>query len=392
VSTKQSPLLKNWLNIGSVTFGVSGACALIFTQNLGHSVLIGLASLPGVTASAIVGSRQRQRQVHRQLERGRLRLNELQQRGAILNKQLELKGKNQQEIELRVAQLHSLAAKLSDRISLDRQQQQQLEQELATLTFHCQERQDFATNLDHKIQDKQATSLEVDVEISSLKLELTQIRAEQTNLTIHHDRAKISLTDIQLKTEECLAQLTINTEKLAETTLQLDTATSALAAKQIQLTENPTENNQSGSEDALSERLLQRELKIVQLELSSRQAELDNLDLKIRAKMRSIDAIDLEQSIQIFEPQPPIIDRSLDRIILSEAWCDKFIDNPHLTILQHIEKHGTITEAEASSKLGNARSVRQFANKIEEYVQDLPFSIRVESSPKGNRYLKEDQN
>ena len=49
-------------------------------------------------------------------------------------------------------------------------------------------------------------------------------------------------------------------------------------------------------------------------------------------------------------------------------------------------------EAEASSKLGNARSVRQFANKLAEYTPDLPFSIRVESSPKGNRYLKETQN
>jgi hypothetical protein len=48
--------------------------------------------------------------------------------------------------------------------------------------------------------------------------------------------------------------------------------------------------------------------------------------------------------------------------------------------------------AEASSKLGNARSVRQFANKLEEYARDIPFSIRVESSPKGNRYLKEDRN
>ena len=92
------------------------------------------------------------------------------------------------------------------------------------------------------------------------------------------------------------------------------------------------------------------------------------------------------------EPKPPIISRGIELDVLAGEWYHKFIDNPHLIILQHIEKHGTITEAEASSKLGNARSVRQFANKLAEYTPDLPFSIRVESSPKGNRYLKETHN
>jgi hypothetical protein len=136
--------------------------------------------------------------------------------------------------------------------------------------------------------------------------------------------------------------------------------------------------------------------------LSSKQAELDNLDLKVKARLQSIDEPDpwVAKDFQTIEPQPPTIvgvasqneNRHLDPIEIEGAWHDKFIDNPHLSILQHIEKHGTITDAEASNKLGNARSVRQFANKLEEYTQDLPFSIRVESSPKGNRYLKENQN
>ena len=152
--------------------------------------------------------------------------------------------------------------------------------------------------------------------------------------------------------------------------------------------DNPNENEQ----DPLSDRLLQRELKIAQLELSSRQAELDNLEFKLHNKLQLINQIDLETSVQPFQPQPPMIDRQIESILVPANWDDKFINNPHLTVLKHIEKHGTITEAEASSKLGNPRSVRQFANKLEEYAQDLPFSIRVESSPKGNRYLKEDRN
>jgi hypothetical protein len=70
-------------------------------------------------------------------------------------------------------------------------------------------------------------------------------------------------------------------------------------------------------------------------------------------------------------------------------WQDDFRDNPHLEVLRHIEAHGVLTEAEAASLLGNPRLARQFANKLSEYARFLPFAIRVEASPTGNRYLKE---
>jgi DNA repair exonuclease SbcCD ATPase subunit len=178
-------------------------------------------------------------------------------------------------------------------------------------------------------------------------------------------------------------------QQLTETELAIETKRSTLnEITAILVTRN--EELESSSEH-LAERLQQRELKIAQLELSNRQAELDNLELKIQAKRQEVDDIGVEKIFQIFEPQPPKVSRDIDSIDSNRAWHDKFIDNPHLPILQHIEKHGTITEAEASSKLGNARSVRQFANKLEEYTPDLPFAIRVESSPKGNRYIKETQ-
>ncbi|WP_310426208.1 hypothetical protein [Chamaesiphon sp. VAR_48_metabat_135_sub] len=457
MSTKQTPSLKNWLKIGSVAFGVSCGCTLPFTQNLAQSALIGVATLPGMAASVVVRSRQRQQQVYRQLERGKLRLNKLQHRGAILNEHLQLRDKDRQEIETRVSQLHSLAANLTARLDRDRDRLQQLEQQLSTLTIDAQEQESLAVSLDRKIQDKQACLLEVDTDLNSLKLELSRVRAEKMQLEGAKDRSKIALTDIQLQIDRYLAtkqelelqiqqvqnqqviedggfnesieqkqlllreldlaisdrqknqqetiveldqlnciiaekmpELASQEQKLIDTRSQLSSVELALQAKQAELDELAAQI--PIDPDPLSDRLLQRELRIAQLELSSRQAELDNLELKIHSKLRSIDEIDLENNLQTFEPQPPTIDREIDRIVVAGAWYDRFIDNPHLTVLKHIEKHGTITEAEASSKLGNARSVRQFANKLEEYAQDLPFSIRVESSPKGNRYLKEDRN
>jgi chromosome segregation ATPase len=477
VSIKQTPSLNQWLKIGSIAFGVSCGCTLPFTRHLGLSALISLVTMPGAVASVMVTSRHHQQQGQRQLDRGKQRLQELQHRSAILGEQLQLRHKDRQEIELRISQLHNLAANLNDRIDRDRDRHQQLEQQLATLEIYCQTQSNLAANLDRKIQDKQACLLEVDTDLNSLKLELGQVQSAQIQVTGANidvasalEQQTIALTDIQLQINLCSAtkqelelqlqqlqdrkvvetenfdesiaqkhlllheldlaisdrqksqaetllevdrlnsiiaektpKLAIQLQKLADTQLQLSTTELALQARQVELDElaatilatqipEQPEYSSEDEQDPLSDRLLQRELKIAQLELSSRQAELDNLEFKLQQKLESISELDLVDSFQSFEPQPPIIDRDLDEIVCLDEWYDKFIDNPHLTVLKHIEKHGTITESEASKKLGNARSVRQFANKLEEYAQDLPFSIRVESSPKGNRYLKEDRN
>jgi chromosome segregation ATPase len=538
VSNKQSQLLKNWLKIGSVAFGVSCGCTLPFTQNLAQSALIGLATMPGVAASVVVRSRQRQRQIDRQLERGRVRLRELQQRGESLTEQLQLRGQDYQTIELRVSQLHSLVASLNDRIDRDRQQQAQLEQKLAAITLYCEEQQAFATKLDRKIQDKRARNLEVDTNFNSLKLELSQLQSEQIRLESSNHRANTVLGNIQaeidrssvikrelerqireLQIQQQVAAGSVNdsvdrqrlvlqelelaivdrqqvyTDKIAEVEqleqsitarspqlisqeqrladiqtrsiqldlelqhkrLQLEQIESEILSKNSSIESSSREleiarlelHNSLATEtetaqlerlnrqaeldrlesmiqvklqeidrlEATQLQLSDRQIKLaeldaeistrnnaieqcnqklesVQLELIDRQAEIDNLESTIQTKLQSIDEIelDLEKAFQTFEPKPPIVDRHIVFNVAEGEWHDKFTDNPHLGILQHIEKHGTITESEASSKLGNARSVRQFANKLEEYAQDLPFSIRVESSPKGNRYLKEDRN
>jgi chromosome segregation ATPase len=451
---------------GSVAFVTSCGCSLPFTQNLPQSLLVGMAAVPGVAVSTIVKSRQRKRQINRQLQRGKSRLHQLQQRSGLLDRQLLIKGKERQASEIRVAQLHTVAADLKAQINTDRQQYQQLEHELALATLYYQEQQICAENLDRKIQEKQALSLEIDTNLNQLKAEISQLQADKLQLATTTDRAKISFRNIQNEIERCAAIkqelgleiqqlqqpqvmdsvsfdrsleqqnliqaldlviserqqiktdliLTIDrleqniseksaaadsqSQKLVEIGAKLSATELALTAKQVQLEElsaqvlvkyNDLQKVEYVNEatNILTEQLTQRELKIADLELSSRKAELENLDLKIQSRRQEIASIDIEQDSHTFEPKPPLVSRSIEPEAIEGEWYDKFIDNPHLSVLQHIEKHGTITEAEASIKLGNARSVRQFANKLAEYTQDLPFSIRVESSPKGNRYLKE---
>lgn len=57
-------------------------------------------------------------------------------------------------------------------------------------------------------------------------------------------------------------------------------------------------------------------------------------------------------------------------------------------VFLHIEKHGSITEVEATTKLGSPRKVRRFAAEFEEHVKLLPFHVQVESAASGKRWIK----
>ncbi len=636
-------MLKNWLTIGSISFGVSFVCALPFTQNLARAAFIGLATIPGVFAGATVKSRQRQRHTNRQLTAEISRLQGLRQQSATIDRQLQITIEDRRSIEARVRQLNTLVTNLNARIDRDTQYQSQLEQNLAAIVTHCEEREEIAARLNSKISEKQARLLEIDGQLSESRLQLTiadselnkkQARAEYlgsqliskineiatsdrrlqvirsevnalhpelANLKFqfhsHHNelddcelvelktqlnsvesqckdkQIQLGYLDAQLfaKNNEVLAsdrdlQLTrsqiINcqtelanldaqleakimaanqididslTEKLdaiesecSDKQIQLEDLKSQLAAKNteiesrnlyLQLTQSEVSNHQAelaalevqlqakiieasqididslrselnsielersekqtqlenlesqlvtkNIEIASSDRQFQltqlatiehqlelaklesqlqdkieeagqidivslrsqlnsielqsrekqaklvdleaklvasnneilasnQSLELTQLELVDRRSELAELEAKIYAKLEEMDEVelDLKIALQRIEPQPPQTSRSLENLNLLDRgeWHHNFTDNPHLEILQHIEKHGAIAEAEVNHKLGNPRSVRQFANKLEEYTQYLPFTIRVESSPQGNRYLRDSQN
>ena len=182
MSTKQDSTFKNWLTTGSIAFGASCVCSLPFTQNLARSVFCGVATLPGVVASGLVRCRQRQQQLQRQLDRENLRLNELQQRDAILTAKWQIRSKDLQAIESKIDRLQSLSASLNHQLSTDRLYQQQLEKQSATLTDYCQAQQTLVMKIDRRIQDRQAHSLEVHTNFNYLKLEVSQLQVTKLQL------------------------------------------------------------------------------------------------------------------------------------------------------------------------------------------------------------------
>jgi hypothetical protein len=73
------------------------------------------------------------------------------------------------------------------------------------------------------------------------------------------------------------------------------------------------------------------------------------------------------------------------------SWTEVVEDEGIRGVFIHIEKHGSITEAEIITMLGNARAARRFALNFDTYLIKLPFRVRSESNASGKRYVREEE-
>ncbi len=76
-----------------------------------------------------------------------------------------------------------------------------------------------------------------------------------------------------------------------------------------------------------------------------------------------------------------------EEVTTSTSWIDN-LPKEVKDVFLHIEQHDHITEAELIVKLGNPRKARRFANNFKDYLQLLPFHIRLEAGASGKTYFK----
>jgi hypothetical protein len=72
-------------------------------------------------------------------------------------------------------------------------------------------------------------------------------------------------------------------------------------------------------------------------------------------------------------------------------WAESIEDESIRGVFVHIEKHGSITETEIITMLGNARAARRFALNFDNFLAKLPFQVRSESNASGKRYVREEE-
>ena len=70
-------------------------------------------------------------------------------------------------------------------------------------------------------------------------------------------------------------------------------------------------------------------------------------------------------------------------------WRNNFEDAKIEQVFSHLEKHSSLTEAELNQILGSPRKARRFAGSLEQYLTLLPFSVKVEQTSNGKRYVKD---
>ncbi|AWJ86774.1 alkaline phosphatase (plasmid) [Azospirillum sp. TSH58] len=72
-----------------------------------------------------------------------------------------------------------------------------------------------------------------------------------------------------------------------------------------------------------------------------------------------------------------------------DDWALAIADEGARQVFLHIARHGAITEEEAVRLLGSPRAARRFAAAFDDMKRQLPFLVRVETTERGKRYVKE---
>jgi hypothetical protein len=122
----------------------------------------------------------------------------------------------------------------------------------------------------------------------------------------------------------------------------------------------------------------------VQVEVYGPEAEL--VPVLLEASFRAVSSLPDEM---LDEPEAVPADTPIPIPVNSSAWQDSFEDENIRAVFIHLQRHGSVTENELTQFLGGARKARSFSLAFEEYLKKVPFSVRIETTASGKRYVKE---
>jgi hypothetical protein len=410
VSTRQT-FLKDWLLLGVGSFGLGCLFALPWYRNLVQAAQIGLLTLPSVFLSVVLLSRQRQQIIAQRTAALRLQLQRLRSQTKALHQTLNqtLNRQDQQTwgLQQQAYDLQTHVQQWQQDLVAQHQQCQEYEQYLATLDQKCRQYKAASLELARSLAQRQQLAQALETEIAYKQTQLHKLTSRFEQLQRQHQQTQ------QAGQAELVQQIP-ELEQRWET-LKIEAVSKEIVVRQLQQQTQELEEQHSFLSNQvaeLNELLAQKQSLFEQVDRTLaahqqachlRERDLQQLETNIAA-LRS-ERIDQEQELIAESSQWPILSLGESRFPqqvpskmlhsplqatpAERPWQDDFQDNPHLEVLRHIEAHGVLTEAEAASLLGNPRLARQFANKLSEYARFLPFAIRVEASPTGNRYLKE---
>jgi hypothetical protein len=114
--------------------------------------------------------------------------------------------------------------------------------------------------------------------------------------------------------------------------------------------------------------------------------EEETVPVLLEAFFRAVGSLPNEM---LDEPEAVPADTPIPIPVNSSAWQDSFEDENIRAVFIHLQRHGSVTENELTQFLGGARKARSFSLAFEEYLKKVPFSVRIETTASGKRYVKE---
>jgi hypothetical protein len=188
-------MLKNWLLITSVTFGVGFGATMLWNKDPGQSAISGLAGVSGVAASMVLLSRQRKQELERQLQSIQVTVNILEQQELSLSKQLQSDQDNRQAVQHQVDQLEKMLA------NLQAKQQGQLAS-VSKFDRDLEAKRNSIAELDAAIKDKQIVLAATAAEMATAEQQQSATQSSILNLQdIEAEIAIYAATKAQLVLE-----------------------------------------------------------------------------------------------------------------------------------------------------------------------------------------------
>jgi chromosome segregation ATPase len=399
--------LKNWLTLAAVGFGTGCLCALILRQGFPQAAQVGLATVPALAGSVLLTARQRQEHVSQRLSRQlvgtKTQLSKLQLQHRQLSEYLQGQEYTYQNITQQVQYLQNQQAQLYQDVQTEQFRQRELADAKYLLERKLQHQQLQVSQVTAMLHQRQSQLSELDLLVDLRQSQLQQLEQRQTQLELKAQDSRQTQAEKYQEVSSLNTKIT-DLNQLRET-LQAEIVGKEVFARQLEQQIGQLQEQQVSLQDMvgnLNELITQKQALFQELDgtigehqrmSSDHTLEINRLETVITNLNSEI--LLSEQQLQIAQTQlqSTLVDLNYQQaefmITPAPTWQSYFVDNPHLPILMHLDKHGAITEAEAIQLLGSPRSVRQFASKISEYAPYLPFSVHVEFSPTGSRYIRQ---
>jgi hypothetical protein len=216
-------MIRNWLLLASASYGVGFGSTLLITRNLSQSAQSGLASIPAVIVSINILSRQKKKEIDRQVIKARIDLDNLIQAEETLQQQLQFKTRSYEEILERVQLLESSLAHHSKAILQSQSQKELLQKEVSELLMRRQQQEKLLGELDLNLSEKHNFKSKLLAEISDQYKQLKNMIAELDLFKSKQNLSAKAITQLESKLQNLQAEIeqcTIKKQQYSEAALQ----------------------------------------------------------------------------------------------------------------------------------------------------------------------------